>query len=209
MHDSDSEELPPATPRRVAILDDGVSGSQLAASPEVAPQTQMSPQRVTHAALDAIEEQAGAEWEAMRGRINASVDPGIGARERILDVVVAALRDACPGIQCSSTTLGVCLRSLRPGDRSKFHDRWSRFLYDPDAVGQEYNLHLLPPGTSLKDHIGQCVEQFYMDLLKPGSSMDPLQAQRDTPLLAVAPTEIAEVCQRLAIGGGGFQGMGT
>ena len=80
--------------------------------------------------------------------------------------------------------------------------RWSRRVYEEDAVGSGYNLHKMPKDVTLKDHFAALIEPFYTDTLNKDMPLNPVAAQRKTPLQAVAPLEVAEACRRVAQGGG-------
>ena len=69
-------------------------------------------------------------------------------------------------------------------------------------MGSEYNLHKMPKDVTLKDHFATLIESFYTDTLNKDMPLNPVAAQKKTPLQAAAPHEVAEARRRVAQGGG-------
>jgi hypothetical protein len=154
--------------------------------------------------LDSLQNNARADWDAMKQRIQAAIDPGDGAVGRLRALAREAWIEANPRTRRPANEIGVALnlKIATPEEKERFFDRWTRKLYDVDLITSEFGLDKMDPGTTLTAHMTAHCQQFYTDLLSGKSTLDPLLEQRDTKLTTVAPIEIAAACARVALGNG-------
>ena len=161
--------------------------------------SQAGPQEYADA-LDAVEEDALLEFQALQDKVTSATDPSAEAVQQLQAYARSAWK-AAAGEELSPEDVASKVGQADKSTVEAFHQAWTKQLYDVKEVYEAINFHRKPASTTLREFIKDHCLGFFSELLA-NKSPNPAKAQADTKLVSMAPAVLATACCRVAVANG-------
>ena len=171
------------------------------AEEEVAAQPRLSSSQEVEEHMEEMETHARREYIELIERVKGSADPSKDFLQRLVQHALRAWSRAT-GNDITEAELRKSLPAATSSVQNEFFKHWTRLMYNTKAVYAASELDEWQPGDNVEAFVRQKTQEFYSRLLDPANVMSPAAFQKEVPLEAVLPRELANACARISTGYG-------